>query len=258
MAEKDLNIFLTGVVADGNPQASPAASLGGNRSGTILKSISASAPVNITGITAVDVSHPCGAGVATLTFVFAAKTISFAAPGDAAGAAINVAAGGTFELYSATAGKYMIVFVTAASLPVANATDTVTLAAVVENLFDSVSSGQAQAGRVQYRGLIVQNNSAYTMYGGIVWIASNTPFPDDQVDIGIEALGAGAMQSVANDTTAPTGITFFPAASEAAALSIGNIAAGGGYGIWVRRTVSPTMNRYADNNFVISVKADTV
>jgi hypothetical protein len=228
------------------------------RSGAILQSLSAAAPTSITGVTIVDVSPACGAGQAALTYVNAAKTLSFAAPGDTAGAAVDVSAGGTFELYSATAGKYLIAAVTAASLPAANATGAMPLSLLVENLFDSLGSGQAQAGRVQYRGLIVKNNSAYAMYGGAVWIASNTPFPDDQVEIGIEALANGALQQIANDTTAPSGVTFSLAGSEGAALSLGNLAAGGGYGVWVKRTVTPTQNRYADNNFVISVKADTV
>ncbi|MBI5178813.1 MAG: hypothetical protein HZA04_06095 [Nitrospinae bacterium] len=258
MAEKDLNIYLTGVTAEGNAQSDPNASIGGNRSGTILKSLSVSAPVNITGVAVADASADCGAGTATLTYFNAGKTLAFAAPGDTAGAAVNVTAGGTFELYSATAGKYLIITVTAASLPALDKTDSLTFATLFDNLFNSVGSGQAQTGITQYRALIVRNDGAYTMYGAIAWLAANTPFADDEIQIGIEPLNAGAVQTIANDATAPTGVTYTLAANEAAALSLGNLSAGGGYGIWVKRAVNPTQQRFANNNFTIAIKADTV
>ncbi len=258
MAEKDLNIYLTGAATDGAAQTNPLLSLGGKRSGAILKSLSAPAPVNVTGIAIVDVSANCGAGNATLAFTAAGQTLAFTAPGDAAGAAVAVGVSGTYEVYSGTAAKYIIVTVTAGSLPVANASDAIALANVIDNLFDSVGSGEAQAGRTEYRALIVKNDSAYTMYGMIVWLAQNTPFPSDEVQIGLETPVANAIQSVVNETTAPTGITWSLAASEAAALAAGNLAAGAAAGIWIRRVVSPTTARYAANNFMLSVKADTV
>jgi len=58
--------------------------------------------------------------------------------------------------------------------------------------------------------------------------------------------------------TAPTGLTFSPAASEASALSIGSLASGAAYGVWIKRTVNPTTQRYPNNSFSIMFKADTV
>ncbi len=258
MAEKDLNIYLTGAATDGGAQTDPNLSLGGKRSGTILRSLNASALANVAGAVIVDASANCGAGNATLAFTAAGQTLAFTAPGDTAGAAVAVGVSGTYELYSGTPAKYLIVTVTAASLPAANASDTIALTNAIDNLFDSVGSGEAQAGRTEYRALIVKNDSAYTMYGMIVWLAQNTPFPSDEVQIGIETPVANAIQIVMNETTAPTGITWSLAASEAAALTAGNLAAGATVGIWIRRVVSPTTARYAANNFLLSVKADTV
>lgn len=258
MAEKDLNIYLTGAATDGAAQTEPNLSLGGKRSGAILKSLNAAAPVNVTGAAIVDASANCGAGNATLAFTAAGQTLTFTAPGDTAGAAVAVGVNGTYEIYSGTPAKYLIVTVTAASLPVANASDTIALANAIDNLFDSVGSGEAQAGTTEYRALIVKNDSAFTMYGMIIWLAQNTPFPSDEVQIGLETPVANAIQTVVGETAAPTGITWSLAASEAAALSAGNLAAGATMGIWIRRVVSPTTARYAANNFMLSAKADTV
>ena len=258
MAEKDLNIYLTGVAADGNAQTNPNASLGGKRSGTILRSLSSPAPANITGVTVVDVSANCGAGNATLAFTLTGQTLAFTAPGDTAGTAVAVGVSGTYEVYSGTASKYIIVSVVSASLPGSNKSDTIALTNLIDNFFDSVSSAEAVAGSTEYRALMVKNDSANTMYGAVVWLAQNTPFPNDEIWVAIEAPAANAIQSIANETTAPTGLTWSLAASEGAALSIGNLAAGACYGIWLKRIVSASANRYAANNFMLTVKADTV
>ena len=258
MAEKDLNLYLTGAATDGAAQTNPLLSLGGKRSGTILKSLSPSAPVNITGIAIVDVSANCGAGNAALAYTLTGQTLTFAAPGGAAGAAVAIGANGTYEIYSADATKYIIVTVTAPGLAGSNKSDTITLTSLMDNFFDSVSSAEAAAGSTEYRALIVKNDSAYAMYNAVAWLAQNTPFPDDAVWIAIEAAAANAIQAIANETTAPAGLTWSLAATEGAALAIGNFAAGAAYGIWLKRIVAPTANRYAANNFLLTVKADTV
>jgi len=257
MAEKDMNIYLTGVATEGDPQTDPDGSLGGRRSGTILQSLTASAPVNVTGVVIDDVPAQSGPGAATLAFTFTGTTLAYTAPGDTAGAAVDVSADGTYELYSGDTANYMIVTVTAASLPASDQSDAITLTNVAEGLFDSVSSTEAAAGDTEYRAVMLKNDSAYTMYSAQVWIETNTPFADDSVEIAIEAPSGGDIQTIADESTAPTGVTFYAAAGEANALSIGDLAAGSNYGVWVKRVVSATSSRYADNYFTLAFKADT-
>jgi len=257
MAEKDMNIYLTGVATEGDPQTNPDGSLGGKRSGTILQSLTPSAPVNVTGVVIDDVPAQSGAGSATLAFTFTGTTLAYTAPADTAGAAVDVSADGTYELYSNNSANYMIVTVTAASLPSSDQSDSITLTNVAEGLLDSVSSAEAAAGDTEYRAVMMRNDSAYTMYSAKVWVETNTPFTDDSVEIAIEAPSAGDIQSVADESTAPTGVTFYTAAGESNALSIGDLASGSNYGVWVKRVVSATSSRYADNYFTLAFKADT-
>ncbi len=258
MAEMDIGIYLTGVATDGDAQSDPNSSLGGKRSGTVLKSLSTTALANVTGVLIDDVSSSSGIGTATLSFDFAATTLSYTAPGDTVGAAADVSTDGTYQLYSNDTTKYAVVTVTSASLPSSSQSDSVTLSNLMENLFDSVSSTQAQAGSTEYRALIVRNDSAFSMGAMKVWIDTNTPFVDDTVEIAIEATSAGAIQSVANETTVPTALTFSTANSEANALSIGSLASGGSYGVWIKRVVTATTERYPENYFSLTFKADTV
>jgi len=258
MAEDQLNIYFTGVASDGDPQSNPNASLGGKRSGTILRSLSATAPVNVTGVAIVDVPSPSGAGSATLGFTFTGKLLKYTAPGDTPGNGVDVSADGTYVLYSGTATKYIIVTVTSASLPGSDQSDSIQLVTLSENLFDNVSSSEATAGRTEYRAVMVKNDSSVVMNSLKVWIDTNTPFADDAVEIAIELPVSNAIQSLANETNAPTGVTFYPASGEGSALAIGNLAVGAVYGLWIKRVVSATTQRYADNYFSFTFKADTV
>lgn len=53
------------------------------------------------------------------------------------------------------------------------------------------------------------------------------------IRIAIEAPSSGAIQTIADESTAPTGLTWGTPITAAAALSIGTLAADGDYGIWI-------------------------
>ena len=128
------------------------------------------------------------------------------------------------------------------------------------NLFDNVSSGEATAGDVEYRCFYVKNTHAtLTLTGAKVWIQANTPSADTTIDIGLgtTAVGTGNEQTVADEQTAPSGVTFAAAANEGAALSIGDIAPGQHKAVWIRRTVNAAAAA-ANDTYTIRVKGDTL
>lgn len=126
------------------------------------------------------------------------------------------------------------------------------------SIFDNVSSAEAAAGDIEYRCIYVLNNhGSITLESGKVWIQTNTPNAATDVAIGLAAEGANATAAaVANESTAPTSVTFSAAASEGAALSLGNLAAGQRYGVWIRYTVTAGASAGADS-FTLRVKGDT-
>jgi len=115
--------------------------------------------------------------------------------------------------------------------------------ATLNNLFDNVSGDEAKNGDTEYRAIFVKNTHASLTWLGVkLWIVSQ---PDaratkESFEIGIEAPAsqpAGAIQSIPNESTAPTSVSFSAPSSKSAGLSIGDLPAGYKYGIWVKRIV---------------------
>lgn len=126
------------------------------------------------------------------------------------------------------------------------------------SLFDDVSSAEASAGDIEYRLVYVHNaHATLTLLGAKVWIQTNTPSANTDAAIGLAAAGANATETaVANENTAPASVTFSQPASFAAGLSIGDLAPGQHFGVWVRRTVTAVAGVAADN-FTLRVQGDT-
>jgi hypothetical protein len=126
-------------------------------------------------------------------------------------------------------------------------------------LFDNVSSGEAIAGSTEYRCVYVHNaHATLTLTAAKVWVLANTPSADTTVDIGLGSSAVnGTEQTVANETTAPTGVSFSAAGTEGAALAIGDIPPGQHKAVWIRRTVN-TNTTAVNDTFSLRVKGDTL
>jgi hypothetical protein len=127
------------------------------------------------------------------------------------------------------------------------------------NLWDVVSSAESSAGDTEYRCIYVRNShGSLTLQSAKVWISTNTPSADTAIRI---ALGTSAVngteQTIANESTAPTGVTWSTAANEGAALSIGNIPAGQHKAIWIERVVGSSATAANDDSYVLTYAGDT-
>lgn len=126
------------------------------------------------------------------------------------------------------------------------------------NLFDDISSSESSSGDTEYRAIFVKNTSATdTAYNTKIWIESNTPSTSTELSIALCDEGASAtMETVADESTAPTGPTFDVAEDEANALALGTLAPGAYYGIWVKRVVTTGAGGYANDGATLRVKGD--
>lgn len=127
------------------------------------------------------------------------------------------------------------------------------------DLFDNVGATEASAGDTEYRGFYVKNtNATDTAFGVKIWIATNTPstYTAAQIALADEAVGA-TIETIADESTAPSGPTFDDAEDEANALTIGDLAPGEYKGIWLKRVVTASAPAYANDTLTIRVKADT-
>lgn len=82
-----------------------------------------SQPVNVTGVTIHYASNDCTAGNGTITYTAIGTTATWACQAGAAGAPVNIGAGGNFTLQSNGGGKSIRITVVAAQLPVGNQND---------------------------------------------------------------------------------------------------------------------------------------
>lgn len=129
----------------------------------------------------------------------------------------------------------------------------------VHNLFDQVGSAESSAGDTEYRCFYVKNaHGTLALQAAKIWITSNTPSTSTAVRI---ALGTSAVngteQTIGNESTAPSGVTWSTAVDEANALSIGDIPAGEHKAIWVERVITAGAGAYDDDQATIRVKGDT-
>jgi hypothetical protein len=126
------------------------------------------------------------------------------------------------------------------------------------NLFDDVPSAEAAAGKIEYRCVYVHNAHATESYIDPVriWMAANTPSTSTTIEIGLGTSGLnGTEQTVANESTAPAGVTFSAPTSFATGIALQTIPAGQHIAIWLRRTVTAGASAFADSA-TLSIQGD--
>lgn len=107
-------------------------------------------------------------------------------------------------------------------------------------LYDNLSVAELAAGDVEYRCHYVKNaHSTLTLTNAVLWINSNTPsnLTTLAVGLGTSAIN-GTEQVVADESTAPTGVTFAAAVNKAGGIALGDLAPGASRAVWTRRTAS--------------------
>src|SRR6476469_3186388 len=77
-------------------------------------------------------------------------------------------------------------------------------------LYTDITAAQANSGVTLYRGIYIKNTHATLSTTAVrVYLLINTPSPDTDISIGLSAQGLSTtMTAVANETTAPSSVTF--------------------------------------------------
>lgn len=129
------------------------------------------------------------------------------------------------------------------------------------NLFDDVTGGEHTAGDTEYRCVYIHNaHGSLSLDNAVVWIASDTSGADSDLSIAVGTAAVGGQeQSIANESTAPTGVSWSDAAvSRATGLSLGNIPAGSHKAVWLRRTITAGSTPQAADTAQIQAGGDTL
>lgn len=108
------------------------------------------------------------------------------------------------------------------------------------NIFDNVSSAESTSGDDEYRQVYVHNNHAtLALENATAYLsaAANSGSTTLAIGVGTSAVN-GTEQTVADEGTAPAGVTFSAPNNVGAALALGTIPAGQHRALWVRRHVN--------------------
>jgi hypothetical protein len=127
------------------------------------------------------------------------------------------------------------------------------------NLFDVITASESSSGDTEYRCLYVKNISSRSVLGNSkIWIYTNTPSTQSDVSIGLGTSAiSGTEQTIANEGTAPTAVTFSQPTNFSTALSIGNLTAGQYKAVWIKRVITALSSAYNDDNFTLAFAGDT-
>lgn len=133
------------------------------------------------------------------------------------------------------------------------------ISSAVDGLFDAVSAAEATAGTVEYRCVYLHNaNGTDTMTNARVWISANTPLAGTTLDIGVGTSAVnGTEQTIANETTAPTSVSFSAPSTAGTGLALGSIPAGQHRAIWLRRTVTAGSGASANDTWTLGYDCET-
>lgn len=130
----------------------------------------------------------------------------------------------------------------------------------LDQLFDAADAAEALAGDVEYRCVYLHNgNATGTMTDATVHIASNTPLADNNIAIGVGTAAVNATeQTIANESTAPSGVTFSAPTSQGTALALGTLMPGQHKAIWIRRTLDADAENSASQGWSLEYNCETV
>lgn len=121
---------------------------------------------------------------------------------------------------------------------------------------DDVSSSESSAGDVEYRCFYVHNNNGtLTLSNALIWIQTNTTGNRIAIGVGTSAVN-GTEQTVADEQTAPAGVTFSQPTTQGTALALGNIPAGQHRAVWIRRTIGAATPA-SNDSYTLRVGGDT-
>lgn len=132
------------------------------------------------------------------------------------------------------------------------------------DLFDNISGAENAGSAVDFRALAIHNsNTANPLENAVAYISSETAggasisLASD--DLAPSAVGATAAQlaEIANETTAPTGVSVFSAPTTAGAgVALGTIGTGQVKGLWVRRAAANSA-ALSNDGVTLAVTGDT-
>jgi hypothetical protein len=129
-------------------------------------------------------------------------------------------------------------------------------------IFPKVTGVEEASGITKYRCFYALNN-----HGSLTLVDARAFFSDVSTDedadvvisMGLGTAGKNATeQTITNENTAPSGVTFSIPTTYTGGLSLGDLEAGSRYPIWLRLAVASGAGVNSSIDFTVGVKGDTL
>jgi hypothetical protein len=218
----DLRIYGSGAGSDGGAQPLEAANLGGYRSSTEWGALGAFGACEALTIQRIGADHAAGIGAIECD---GAGSYRWNAPGRPAGAWVAIANGNTGILEDATDRSQALRVARAGATPAVARTIT-----LLEQISNAIAMGNLAAGATgnnRYRCLILKALAALTL-------VRITPY--GALSVAQELPVGGAVQTIANESTAPAGVSWV---DYTGVLEVWGLAANDLLGLWLKRVQTP-------------------
>lgn len=126
-------------------------------------------------------------------------------------------------------------------------------------LYDDVTGDESDAGDTEYRCFCVENNHGSLDWTAVkAWIATESASSDSEYAFGLDPAGKNsAATTIADEDTAPSGVTFSRPTDKASGLSLPDLSAGDYHAIWVRRVISASASAANSDGPTLRVEGDT-
>lgn len=229
---------LTGASAAGKSQRDQSLSLGGFRSGVPLRSMTWDCRQPMVGVEILGVGALNGRGTGSLEAI-TDDSLRWTPPGGVAGTAIALTQGQEAKLFGFESGAWIQVRRNS-TLPMVGI-HSVQCVDIYNNAigFDNVASADAVAGETFYRAVMGKNEFDGPMTDIKIWLDADA---NTGTAIGYEVAVGEEIQTIVDETTAPTGITWVTGTTSTTGISIPSVAAGESFGLWIRKTIAADSN----------------
>jgi hypothetical protein len=129
---------------------------------------------------------------------------------------------------------------------------------VLNNDMDDITSAEAATGITIYHGYFYENSHGTLTYiAPKFYIASQTSSGDTSVEVAVAGEAKNtAIETIANETTAPVGEVFSTPSNYASGLALGDLDAGDYKGIWVKYIVGSSAAAVLDT-YTLGIQGDT-
>ena len=226
-----LGLFLNGGASNRDPDLS----LGGVASSTRIRGLGAIVDRPIPAIRIDNVYPACGEGTATLA-VDASGDLVFTPPGDSAGTPVSIVAGESKVLSGADTTKAIRVFRESGLAFPSNTTSTLTFVNALNGVMSmaNVTNAQRLAGVTTYRSFMLFAQGAIGVGAFRLWTPS-VGGSQAAYELGFEVPVGNAIQTIADELTAPAGVAFASHTTELGALTPPPIGSGVYMGVWLKR-----------------------